>query len=338
MKALKKFVVNHIPHQWALPAYLKLRKELIVLSYHLVSDEKVRYVHYPYRTVSNFERDIDFFVKHYNLVTGKQLLASIEGGPALPPRALLLTFDDGHAECETKVAPILKSKGVPAVFFLTTSLLDNQNIHYRHLASLLAWEVQKLSPQASTELDTSIFMDTVGETLRQKVMNVGYAEKARLFTLADCIGFDWMDFLKQRKPYLTSSQVRSLQSAGFEIGGHSVDHPRFTDVSVDEQVRQTVDCMKALKTQYGCDDGFFAFPSSDAGVSLDYFDRVYNSGSVKLTFGTHGIFFTDLKRNIQRAAIEDQSVRVEQSMGFLYNINLVRRILNKTNVERYRVD
>ena len=41
-----------------------------------------------------------------------------------PPRAVLLTFDDGYASLYTRVYPLLKTYGYPAVFALVSSWLE----------------------------------------------------------------------------------------------------------------------------------------------------------------------------------------------------------------------
>ncbi len=46
------------------------------------------------------------------------------GGPPLPPRAVLLTFDDGYASAYDKVFPLLKQFRFPAVMALVTGWMD----------------------------------------------------------------------------------------------------------------------------------------------------------------------------------------------------------------------
>jgi peptidoglycan/xylan/chitin deacetylase (PgdA/CDA1 family) len=60
---------------------------------------------------------LDWFVQHYWIVSFADVLAACEGGPALPTRALLLTFDDGWADNRDVALPILRAAGLPAVLF-----------------------------------------------------------------------------------------------------------------------------------------------------------------------------------------------------------------------------
>ncbi len=57
-------------------------------------------------------------------VSLQQLIDAHEGRAALPPRAVLLTFDDGLASLYTHVFPLLQAYGFPAVAAITTGWLE----------------------------------------------------------------------------------------------------------------------------------------------------------------------------------------------------------------------
>jgi biofilm PGA synthesis lipoprotein PgaB len=58
--------------------------------------------------------------KDFHPVTVDQILAARNGGPPLPPRAILLTFDDAYKSQYTKVFPLLKNYGYPALIGVVT--------------------------------------------------------------------------------------------------------------------------------------------------------------------------------------------------------------------------
>lgn len=61
----------------------------------------------------------------YHVVSVDAILAARSGGPKLPPRALLLTFDDGYRSMYTRVFPLLRLFNYPAVIGLVGEwLLD----------------------------------------------------------------------------------------------------------------------------------------------------------------------------------------------------------------------
>lgn len=105
--------------------------------YHTVSDKKLAHIRhlYHYRSVREFEQELDFFLKHYEPVEPGQL---IKEGTISGKKQFLLTFDDGFAEIYHVIAPLLTKKGIPAIFFLNTGFIDNKDLFYRCKASILA--------------------------------------------------------------------------------------------------------------------------------------------------------------------------------------------------------
>ncbi|MDR8729257.1 poly-beta-1,6-N-acetyl-D-glucosamine N-deacetylase PgaB [Burkholderia pseudomultivorans] len=61
---------------------------------------------------------------NYHTVTVKQIEASRHGGKPLPPRSVLLTFDDGYRSHYTKVLPLLERFQYPAVMGIVTAWID----------------------------------------------------------------------------------------------------------------------------------------------------------------------------------------------------------------------
>ncbi|WP_225781932.1 poly-beta-1,6-N-acetyl-D-glucosamine N-deacetylase PgaB [Xenophilus sp. Marseille-Q4582] len=80
---------------------------------------------------------IDFFswlqANGYHAVSLQQVLDARAGGAPLPPRAVLLSFDDGYRSTYEKVFPLLRQYRFPAVFALVSSWLEvpqGQQVRY----------------------------------------------------------------------------------------------------------------------------------------------------------------------------------------------------------------
>lgn len=82
------------------------------------------------RSPEAFLGQVERLARQARFVALDDVIRAIHGGPALPDRAVLLTFDDGLAEHAEFVAPALAARGIPAVFFLTVDAL----VHRRMLA------------------------------------------------------------------------------------------------------------------------------------------------------------------------------------------------------------
>ncbi|WP_445682324.1 polysaccharide deacetylase family protein [Radicibacter daui] len=67
------------------------------------------------------------------------------------------------------------------------------------------------------------------------------------------------------RPVVDAAQLRSLASAGFEIGGHTLDHLRLTALDESEARRQVADGKAALEDMLGSEVRGFAYPGGRGG-------------------------------------------------------------------------
>jgi peptidoglycan/xylan/chitin deacetylase (PgdA/CDA1 family) len=67
----------------------------------------------------------DYLKAHYNVVGLQDIVAASEGKKVLPPKAVLLTFDDGLASFYENVYPLLKKYNFKAVFAVVTKWTED---------------------------------------------------------------------------------------------------------------------------------------------------------------------------------------------------------------------
>jgi poly-beta-1,6-N-acetyl-D-glucosamine N-deacetylase len=107
----------------ALPA----RAGLLVLSYHDVRDDVAAKGDADRYAVStaNFAAHLDWLRSHgYHPVSLQQVLDARDHGAALPSQPVLLTFDDGLRSVYTRVFPLLRAYGYPALVAPVTSWIE----------------------------------------------------------------------------------------------------------------------------------------------------------------------------------------------------------------------
>jgi peptidoglycan/xylan/chitin deacetylase (PgdA/CDA1 family) len=281
--------------------------------YHVVSDRDLPHIKHLYRvkTTAEFERDLDFFLKHYVPVDAIDLLASIKGTSKLPPNAFLLTVDDGFRECEEIIAPVLQRKGIPAIFFVCSGFINNADLSYRNKASLLH-EHFLAHDDAALRKKTLNMLRNDGieaDNIFQALHLISYAHRASLENIADLCNVSFAEFLAVEKPYMDSGQVRSLINKGFHIGAHSIDHPVYSLLPENEQFRQTLESTDVVTKEFDLDYRFFAHPFMDNGITAGYFQEVVERGQLDLIFGTSGLMTDPCRENVQR-------VFMERSMSF----------------------
>lgn len=86
-----------------------------VLAYHDVEDGAADQRYMSVRTSALNEQFAWLKQNGYQPVSVEQILQAQNGGPALPNKAVLLTFDDGYRSFYSRVFPLLKAYNWPAV-------------------------------------------------------------------------------------------------------------------------------------------------------------------------------------------------------------------------------
>lgn len=311
----------------------------LVLYYHIVSDQKVPHIDslYTFRNVSQFKRDLETLLRFYRPLSLQDFLQALRDDRPAPKNSLVLTFDDGVRECHEVVAPILEKMGIPATFFLCSAFVDNSDIAYDFAKSVLASELSRHQLREGQLVLLRRLLAEVGihsMNLSEAVLSVDYRRKQVLDQIAALLDFDLSAYLEKVQPYLTSEQVRDLLRMGHAIGAHSIDHPRYGDIPLNEQVRQTLESIRFVKHRFAVNYGALAFPSSDANISKSFFQQVLGSGEVDVCFGNHGLLDDCVSRNIQRTSMEKTSLPAEAILGKSYARRFAKMAMGRLKIDR----
>jgi peptidoglycan/xylan/chitin deacetylase (PgdA/CDA1 family) len=94
------------------------------------------------------EQFIYLLKRGYCSVSLPEFLDAVAGKISLPPKSILLTFDDGYKTNLTIVYPLLKEFGLKAVFFIIGNTVDNTGPEEKDPANqkMKLAELQKLDP------------------------------------------------------------------------------------------------------------------------------------------------------------------------------------------------
>jgi len=311
---------------------------LIIPYYHIVSNNEVLHVNhlYDYKSIKQFKDDIDFLLKEYIPISLLDLLNFLKNDRLSPGKAFLLTFDDGFSEMHDIVAPILLEKGIPATFFINSAFIDNKELSYDHKASILAEYIQHTAFLSSREeIKGLLVKNNAGlNDIKSGILSIKYHQKDLLDEIARLINIDFNDYLLKNKPYLTSAQTKKLIEDGFTIGAHSIDHPLYSSLSLEDQLYQTIESVKEIREKFCLDYGAFAFPHSDNNVSKSFFTELYNSGLVDVTFGTGGMINDSFPNNLQRFSLEKPLMPAERIIALQYARKLFKILTGKDKIIR----
>lgn len=272
--------------------------------YHVVSDQQLDYINsYVVRSQNRFEKELDYLLGFYQPVSLEDMIQSPD------KRKMHLSFDDGLKECSSIIAPILIRKGIPASFFVNPDFVDNQQIFHRFKRAILE------SKHVIAKGGKQYFINDDEELNRMaKEHSVQFSDYA---------------------PYMSLTDIKTLQKQGFSIGAHSLNHPEMWLLSYNEQYRQIKESMDWLNLNVKPSIKAFSFPFTDDGIPLELFKQIHQEQLVDVTFGTAGLKYDVAMNHYQRIPVElKTNWSIKKVVHYEYFYFFVRSLFNKNKVIR----
>ncbi|MCS4305684.1 polysaccharide deacetylase family protein [Chryseobacterium sp. BIGb0232] len=324
---LTAFETDHIGKTFPLNYCLPL--------YHCVSDENLPHIKHviEYKNSKDFEKDIDDLSKHFQWVNWQEFKDFTSGNFKAQKKIALLTFDDGFREFYDIVAPVLERKGIYACNFINPAFIDNKEIMFRCKASLLIDAIgNKTTINREVYTVLSLNSNAAIEIVKNKILKITYQEKNMLDLLAEKLEFDFKSYIKEYRPYLSTEELKHLTHKGFGISSHGWDHPKYGDLSLEEQTKSIDKTFAYLKENNFLYESF-AFPFTDFGVKNDFFEELFKNEEMYCTFGTAGIKLDSVKRNFQRIPMETGE-SAEKILKREIAYFKVKKLINKNTIVR----
>jgi len=246
---------------------------LTIVMYHYVRD--LRHSRYPEikgLSKEDFEAQIKYIKKNYTVIDASKLMDAIVSGATLPPRPLVLTFDDGYIDHFTEVFPILDRENLPGCFFppakciLDHEVLDVNKIHFV-LASIP--EAQKLVTHIFKEIDknqsrynllpSAVYWEKVGKPSRFDSAEIVFCKRMLQrelpFELRHAITHELFSQYVTRDEasfsqelYMGIEQLGVLKRHGMYVGSHGYDHFWLNTLSTQQQEKQVDQALTFLKS------------------------------------------------------------------------------------------
>ena len=220
----------------------------------------------------NLHRILGWFGRRYELTTIGSGRAALESGAS--GRSLVaLSMDDGYRDNRTVLQPLLDGLGAPCTVFLESRPLDERKVNWSHK---YFWCLTKIDPDtfARRYMDVSEDGET-REALRRCLEEGGdlaYQVKRILKYDADTADRDAaVDAVFRGQGgdetelcnalYMDWNDARELVEAGFELGGHTVNHVILARLEGDASRAEIGGCTESLKRELpGWQPTTFAYP------------------------------------------------------------------------------
>ncbi|MCR6707900.1 poly-beta-1,6-N-acetyl-D-glucosamine N-deacetylase PgaB [Enterobacter bugandensis] len=146
------------------------QNQFLVLAYHDVEDDAADQRYLSVRTSALNEQISWLLHNGYHAISVQDILDAHDGKKSLPPKAVLLSFDDGYSSFYTRVWPLLSAWNVPALWAPVGSWVDtpaNQKVNFGGLMTprdrFATWDmVRELSRSPLIEIGSHTWASHYG--------------------------------------------------------------------------------------------------------------------------------------------------------------------------------
>ena len=274
----------HLPGRFGIARLLGPGCSLRCVLFHDVSDTESSFTKGLGGTITrrDFEAALRFITRHYTPVSLQDVITGSDGR-ALPPRPVLVTFDDAYASVSEFAAPLCSKFGVPAVFFVNGLCLDNRQLALDNLICYVANMCGLSTINAAADVASGtkdIDLRTLTEVFARFLPSISFSTR-EVFrgALLQLAGISEGDLAERAGLYLSSRQLRELATFNFEIGNHTYSHANCRSLSAGEFAGE-IDRNKAvLEEVSGRKVRSFSVPyGSSADLTGDLVAHLHRSG------------------------------------------------------------
>ena len=243
-----------------------------VLMYHRI-DEPQRTPALDPRLISasaeEFSRQVAFLAARRRPLTLDELLSVRRGERPLPPRSVVVTFDDAYRDFAEQAWPVLRRHGVPATLFVPTGYPGRPDRAFwwdrMHAAlTLTTCRSPVETPAGRLELRRPEDRAAAVRTVQAWAEAVPHAEA---LALADRLAVD-LGVPAPQGTVLSWPELRALAQEGLALAPHTRTHPLLHRIPLDEARAEVTGSRDDLRRELGAAPPAFAFPGGSRTPEL----------------------------------------------------------------------
>ncbi|MDP2341883.1 MAG: metallophosphoesterase family protein [Deltaproteobacteria bacterium] len=239
----------------------------LILCYHSISTgEEVPFVDPRFSVpLQVFEQQMRFLSNERHVLSMSDLVDRLRRGAPIPPRSVVVTFDDGYLSNFRVAAPVLDRLRLPSLIYLPTGQISRaqpQFIDVLHGAFALRTRDTLDVPQAglhNVALRDRQVVQRAYRELEDRLCHMTLRGREEVLALI-------VDQLRPSRPTprltMTWDDVIELRTRypRFEVGVHTRDHVDLTACDADTAGHELRSCISDFRMAVGRDPDHFAFP------------------------------------------------------------------------------
>ena len=218
------------------------------------------------------ERAFGFLASRYRIISLEDYLRARQTGTPLPPKALIITLDDGYSQ-NYELLPVVRKMQIPITIFLCAGLLG-ANRHFWFLYKRDEMQPERLKKMPNAQ---------------------------RLQVLADAGFRPDMEFSYPHS--LNREQILEMKGH-IDLQSHTVFHPCLPKCEDREAWEEIAGAKKILEEEYGLNVHSLAFPNGDySGRDIEMAKKAGYQCAITVDYG-----FNTLKSDpyrLKRLSIDD---------------------------------
>jgi peptidoglycan/xylan/chitin deacetylase (PgdA/CDA1 family) len=241
------------------------RRRILVLTYHRFSGAPRA----GRTSAANLAAQLDYLQSHYTVLPLSMIENRLREGRPLPTASAAITIDDGYSDFHEIAWPLLCRRNMPATIFSVTDFVDGNRwiwtdkipfLLSRTREDRIAINVSGLRIAGALNGDSS--RRQLASRLNTLLKHLPDESKDHLI---DQIAVQCSVKLPARPPVESGSctweQLREMESAGLEVGSHTVTHPLLTRVGTDRLLRELEQSRRRLEEMLGHTVTLFCYPN-----------------------------------------------------------------------------
>jgi len=249
------------------------KKKIRILMYHGIGSPQSNF-EYPWLLVSkeNFERQIKYLKKNYNIIPMYSLVDHIKNKVPFPPNSVVITLDDGLKNNYTYAFPILHKYNVSATIFLTTHYINTLKISY---SNKLWYFIRTIGLEKLIEefnIYFPLYSGLIGridlKNIIELIEDIEFILKFKtndnekemfIQSLYDKykikIGEEELENI-----YLSWKEVKIMNDSGLLFGSHTSTHPVLTRLNYKDAEEEIIKSKIIMESQLNKRTDLFSYP------------------------------------------------------------------------------